>query len=175
MIKRSVAGNMKMGPNIREIDGMVGLGMTTPADAAIDPDLGNGVTDGVQEHRIRKTVRLSQRIEKGGEKETATVTAAAAGRGAGSEIPKGDVGVVTEIGMSVEADEARTAGPRDGKLDLMEEMITGPAVDRVLSNVLARCLPRMPPLLSARAKNQRSRRRNPTLGTLACSRQPPTL
>jgi len=167
---------MKTGPNIRGIDGMVGLGMTTPADAAIDPDLGNGVTDAVQEHQIRKTARPGQRIERGGGKETATVivTAVVADTGAGSEMMKGDIGVVTEIGMSVEADEARTAGLRDGTLDLMEEMTTGPVVDRVLSNVLARCLPRMPPLLSARAKSQRSRRRNPTLETLACSRQPPT-
>lgn len=101
--------------------------------------------------------------------------AVAAGIGAGSEMVKGDIGVVTEIGMSVAADEARTAAPRDGILDLMEELTTGPVVGRVLSNVLARCLPRMPPLLSARARSQRSQRRNPTLGTLACSRRPLTL
>jgi hypothetical protein len=42
---------MKMGLNIRGIDGTVGLGMTTPVNAAIDPDLGNG-TDAVLEHQI---------------------------------------------------------------------------------------------------------------------------
>jgi hypothetical protein len=101
-------------------------------------------------------------------------TAVAAGIGAGTEMTKGDIGVVTEIGMSVEAGEARMAGPRDGRLNLKEGITTGPAVGRVSSNVLAPYLPRMIPSLSARAKNQRSRRRNPTLGILACSRQPPT-
>lgn len=167
---------MKMGLNIQGTGGMVGLGRTTPVDAAIDPDPGNGVADAVQEHRIRKTARLVQKIERGGERETATatVTAAAIGIGARSEMTKGGIGVMTEIGMSVEAGEARTTCPRDGILDLTE-MTPDPAVDRVSSNALAPYLPRMIHSLSARAKNQRSRRRNPTSGTLACSRQPPTL
>jgi hypothetical protein len=175
VIKSRVAGNLKMGSKIQGTNGTIGTGITAPGDAAIGPDLGNGVTDAVQEHQIRKTAGLAQGIEREGEKETAIATAVAVGRGAGSEMTRGGIGEVARVGAAVEAGEAQMAGPRDGKLDLKEGITPGPAMDRVSSNVLAHCLPRMTPLLSARAKNQRSRWKNLTLGTPVCSRQPPTL
>jgi hypothetical protein len=95
----------KMATSLRT-GGGVDTGMVKPADEAIDLDLGNGGTEGVQEHQIRVTVGRGRGIERGGETgtetETATATAIAAGTEVGSEVVGGEIAIPGTIGKNAE-------------------------------------------------------------------------
>jgi hypothetical protein len=72
-----VAEKMAMRLSIPRTGERADTGMAKLANEAIDLDLGNEGTDGVQEHQIRKIVGRGQGTERG--EETGTATAIAAG------------------------------------------------------------------------------------------------
>jgi hypothetical protein len=89
----------------------VDTGMAKPADEAIDLDLGNEGTEGVQEHRIRATVGRGRGTERGGETGTATATAIAAGTELGSEMVGSEIATPRRIRRNAEINRVPAGHP----------------------------------------------------------------